>query len=44
VVLFWSLGQFCRKGVTETLNHVQKLQALGMQFKALLDHPQNLIN
>jgi hypothetical protein len=37
VVLFWSLSQFCRAGVTETLNHVQKLQAVGMQFKALFD-------
>lgn len=34
VVLFWSLDYFSREGVTETLNHLQKLQAAGVQFKS----------
>jgi DNA invertase Pin-like site-specific DNA recombinase len=31
VVLFWSLDRFSREGVTETLNHLQKLQAAGVR-------------
>lgn len=37
VVLFWSLDRFSREGVTETLNHLQKLQATGVQFKSFTE-------
>lgn len=37
VVLFWSLDRFSREGVTETLNHLQKLQASGVQFKSFTE-------
>jgi DNA invertase Pin-like site-specific DNA recombinase len=37
VVLFWSLDRFSREGVTETLNHLQKLQAVGVQFKSFTE-------
>jgi DNA invertase Pin-like site-specific DNA recombinase len=37
VVLFWSLDRFSREGVTETLNHLQKLQAAGVQFKSFTE-------
>jgi DNA invertase Pin-like site-specific DNA recombinase len=37
VVLFWSLDRFSREGVTETLNHLQKLQAFGVQFKSFTE-------
>jgi DNA invertase Pin-like site-specific DNA recombinase len=37
VVLFWSLDRFSREGVTETLNHLQKLQADGVQFKSFTE-------
>ncbi|MGI4863356.1 MAG: recombinase family protein [Janthinobacterium lividum] len=37
VVLFWRLDRFSREGVTETLNHLQKLQAAGVQFKSLTE-------
>ena len=30
VVLFWSLDRFSREGVTETLNHLQRLTAAGV--------------
>lgn len=32
VVIFWALDRFSRKGVGETLNHLQKLSASGVQF------------
>lgn len=37
VVLFWSLDRLSREGVTETLNHLQKLQAAGVQFKSFTE-------
>jgi DNA invertase Pin-like site-specific DNA recombinase len=37
VVLFWSLDRFSREGVGETLNHLQKLSATGVQFKSFTE-------
>lgn len=37
VVLFWSLDRFSREGVTETLNHLQRLHAAGVQFKSFTE-------
>ena len=37
VVLFWSIDCFSREGVTETLNHLQKLTAAGVQFKTFIE-------
>jgi DNA invertase Pin-like site-specific DNA recombinase len=37
VVLFWSLDRFSREGVTETLNHLQRLSAAGVQFKSFTE-------
>ena len=37
VVLFWSLDRFSREGVTETLNHLQRLPAVGVQFKSFTE-------
>jgi DNA invertase Pin-like site-specific DNA recombinase len=37
VVLFWSLDRFSREGVTETLNHLQKINATGVQFKSFTE-------
>jgi DNA invertase Pin-like site-specific DNA recombinase len=37
VVLFWSLDRFSREGVTETLNHLQKLAVAGVQFKSFTE-------
>lgn len=37
VVLFWSLDRFSREGVTETLNHLQRLTAVGVQFKSFTE-------
>jgi DNA invertase Pin-like site-specific DNA recombinase len=37
VVLFWSLDRFSCEGVTETLSHLQKLQAVGVQFRSLTE-------
>lgn len=37
VVLFWSLDRFSREGVTETLNHLQKLQAASVHFKSFTE-------
>lgn len=37
VVLFWSLDHFSREGVTETLKHLQKLQAAEVQFKSFTE-------
>jgi DNA invertase Pin-like site-specific DNA recombinase len=34
VVLFWALDRFSREGVTETLNHLQRLSLAGVQFKS----------
>jgi DNA invertase Pin-like site-specific DNA recombinase len=34
VVLFWSLGCFSREGVTETLNHLQRLTVACIQFNS----------
>jgi DNA invertase Pin-like site-specific DNA recombinase len=36
-VLFWSLDRFSREGVGETLNHLQKLSAKGIQFKSFTE-------
>ena len=37
VVLFWSLDRFSREGVTETLNHLQRLHAAGVPFKSFTE-------
>ena len=37
VVLFWALDRFSRDGVTETLNHLQRLTAAGVQFKSFTE-------
>jgi DNA invertase Pin-like site-specific DNA recombinase len=37
VLLFWSLDRFSREGVTETLNHLQRLTAAGVQFKSFTE-------
>ena len=37
VVLFWSLDRFSREGVGETLNHLQRLNVAGVQFKSLTE-------
>jgi DNA invertase Pin-like site-specific DNA recombinase len=37
VVLFWSLDRFSREGVGETLNHLQRLSAAGVQFKSFTE-------
>jgi DNA invertase Pin-like site-specific DNA recombinase len=37
VVLFWSLDRFSREGVTETLNYLQRLTAVGVQFKSFTE-------
>lgn len=37
VVLFWALDRFSREGVTETLNHLQRLTAAGVQFKSFTE-------
>lgn len=37
VVLFWSLDRFSREGVTETLNHLHRLTAAGVQFKSFTE-------
>lgn len=37
LVLFWSLDRFSREGVGETLNHLQKLSATGVQFKSFTE-------
>ena len=36
-MLFWSLDCFSRKGVGETLNHLQRLHAAGVQFKSFIE-------
>ena len=36
-MLFWSLDRFSREGVTETLNHLQRLTATGVQFKSFTE-------
>jgi DNA invertase Pin-like site-specific DNA recombinase len=36
-VLFWSLDRFSREGVGETLNHLQRLSAAGVQFKSFTE-------
>jgi DNA invertase Pin-like site-specific DNA recombinase len=30
LVLFWSLDRFCREGVRETLNHLERLTNYGV--------------
>jgi DNA invertase Pin-like site-specific DNA recombinase len=37
VVLFWSLDRFSREGMSETLNHLQRLTAAGVQFKSFTE-------
>ena len=37
VVLFWSLDRFSREGVGETLNHLQRLNVAGVQFKSFTE-------
>ena len=37
VVLFWSLDRFSREGVGETLNHLQRLNVAGLQFKSFTE-------
>src|SRR6266700_6233315 len=33
LVLFWSLDRFSREGVTETLNHLQRLTSFGVNWR-----------
>ncbi len=35
LVLFWSLDRFSREGVTETLNHLQRLTGYGVNWMSL---------
>jgi DNA invertase Pin-like site-specific DNA recombinase len=37
LVLFWSLDRFSREGVLETLNHLQRLSAVGVGYKSLTE-------
>ena len=37
MVRLWSLDRFSREGVTETLNHLQRLGAAGVQFKSFTE-------
>lgn len=37
MVVFWSLDCFRREGMTETLNHLQRLTAAGVQFKSFTE-------
>ena len=32
LILFWSLDRFSREGVLETLQHLQRLKASGVQW------------
>jgi DNA invertase Pin-like site-specific DNA recombinase len=34
LVLFWSLDRFSREGVTETLNHLQRLTSYGVNWRS----------
>ena len=37
LVLFWSLDRFSREGVTETLNHLQKLTGCGVGWRSFTE-------
>jgi DNA invertase Pin-like site-specific DNA recombinase len=37
LVLFWSLDRFSREGVTETLNHLQRLSAFGVGYRSFTE-------
>jgi DNA invertase Pin-like site-specific DNA recombinase len=37
VVLFWSLDRFSREGVSETLQHLQRLTAYGVGYRSLAE-------
>ena len=37
MVLFWGLDRFSREWVTETLNHLQRLNAAEVQFKSFTE-------
>lgn len=37
LVLFWSLDRFSREGVTETLNHLQRLSASGVGYRSFTE-------
>lgn len=37
VVLFWSLDRFSREGVRETLNHLERLNSYGVNFRSFTE-------
>ncbi len=37
LVLFWALDRFSREGVTETLNHLQRLTAAGVNWRSFTE-------
>jgi DNA invertase Pin-like site-specific DNA recombinase len=37
VVLFWSLDRFSRKGVRETLNHLERLNSYGVNYRSFTE-------
>jgi DNA invertase Pin-like site-specific DNA recombinase len=37
LVLFWALDRFSREGVLETLNHLQRLSAAGVEYKSFTE-------
>jgi len=37
VVLFWALDRFSREGVVETLNHLQRLLAYGVNYRSFTE-------
>jgi DNA invertase Pin-like site-specific DNA recombinase len=37
VVLFWSLDRFSREGVRETLNHLQRLNSYGVDYRSFTE-------
>jgi DNA invertase Pin-like site-specific DNA recombinase len=36
-VLFWGLDRFSKEDMTETLNHLQKLKVMGVQFESFTE-------
>ena len=37
IVLFWSLDRFSREGVRETLNHLERLNSYGVNFRSFTE-------
>jgi len=38
VVLFWSLDQFSREGVRESLNHLERLNSYGVGYRSFTEY------